>query len=64
MPSVGSSSNSKVDAIMAAMEGVNTNPPVNLQTRQKKDFVVEVKSGDNPEDLQKIFQKQLDELSQ
>ena len=55
---------SNIDDIMAAMVNVNTSPPASLETQRKKDFVVEVKSGDSAEDLQKVFQEQLDELTQ
>ncbi len=55
---------STIDDIMSAMDSVNTSPPASLETKQKKDFVVEVQSGENTKNLQKAFDDQLDELSQ
>ena len=60
----GSQQNSAIDDIMSAMGKVNISPPASFETKQKKEFVVEVQSVDSTKDLQKSFEKQLDELSQ
>ena len=60
----GAQQNSAIDDIMSAMGKVNISPPASFETKQKKEFVVEVQSVDSTKDLQKSFEKQLDELSQ
>ncbi|HIP94624.1 MAG TPA: hypothetical protein EYH20_04735 [Leucothrix sp.] len=60
----GAQQNSAIDDIMSAMGNVNISPPASFETKQKKEFVVEVQSVDSTKDLQKSFEKQLDELSQ